>query len=294
VHAVARDVAALKSLSGAVTVHEADLSDAASTARVAEALGKAPLDVLVNNAGIAMSAPIHKTTDAELARVMAINVTAPFVPVAGRSGRRSRRAAGRVINVASTAALKGYKYTAAYCASKHAAARPDARARARVGDEGGDGQRGVPGWVDTDMFTASANAVLEVDGPQPRRRARRAREADSDRAADAARRGRRAWCGFWPRAAAAAITGSHMEWTEERRHERSHSAEGWAGPRGYANASWRRGAWCRSPAVGGPDEFGADVSGLVRRAVRSRTRERGDGAACAGGQPEQLTRMTST
>src|SRR5687767_9366552 len=77
VHAVARDVAALSSLGDRVTAHAADLSDAAATQKVADALAAAPIDVLVNNAGIAMSAPIHKTSDTDYARVMAINVTAP-------------------------------------------------------------------------------------------------------------------------------------------------------------------------------------------------------------------------
>ena len=98
VHAVARDVAACKSLGGDITAHEADLSDAAATAGVAEALAKANVDVLVNNAGIAMSAPIHKTSDADYARVMAINLTAPFVLCRTLLPKMAERGGGRIVN----------------------------------------------------------------------------------------------------------------------------------------------------------------------------------------------------
>jgi len=65
--AIARDAAALASLAKeaeSVTPFEADLADAAAVGRVADHLTAREIDVLVNNAGIAMSAPIHKTSDA--------------------------------------------------------------------------------------------------------------------------------------------------------------------------------------------------------------------------------------
>jgi len=164
VHAVARDVAACRGLGEHVTAHEADLSDAASTARVAEALAKAGVDVLVNNAGISMSAPIHKTTDADFARVMAINVTAPFVLCRALLPAFAARGSGRIVNVASTAALKGFKYTSVYCASKHALLGLTRALALEWAAKNVTVNAVCPGWTDTDMFAASASTISKTTG----------------------------------------------------------------------------------------------------------------------------------
>ena len=51
---------------------------------------------------------------------MRINVTAPFLLMRELSGAMVKAGHGRIVNIASTAAKKGFKYTSAYCASKHA------------------------------------------------------------------------------------------------------------------------------------------------------------------------------
>jgi NAD(P)-dependent dehydrogenase (short-subunit alcohol dehydrogenase family) len=164
VHAVARDPDSLKSLNGALTVHQADLADAAQTSRLAEALARAPLDVLVNNAGIAMSAPIHKTQDADWARVMAINITAPFVLSRAVLPALASRGGGRIVNVASTAALKGFKYTSAYCASKHALLGLTRALALEWAPKKITVNAVCPGWTDTDMFATSASTVSKTTG----------------------------------------------------------------------------------------------------------------------------------
>ncbi|MBK7863087.1 MAG: SDR family oxidoreductase [Archangiaceae bacterium] len=164
VHAVARDVESLKSLSGDVVPHAADLADPGSTARVADDLAKAQLDVLVNNAGIAMSAPIHKTSDADYARVMAINLTAPFVLCRAVLPALASKGSGRIINVASTAALKGFKYTSAYCASKHGLLGLTRALALEWASKNITVNAVCPGWTDTDMFAASASTVSKTTG----------------------------------------------------------------------------------------------------------------------------------
>jgi NAD(P)-dependent dehydrogenase (short-subunit alcohol dehydrogenase family) len=77
-------------------------------------------DILVNNAGIVRSAPFARQSDADWSQMWATNVMgAVHVTRAVLPGMRER-GWGRVVNIASTASLKGYAYVSAYVASKHA------------------------------------------------------------------------------------------------------------------------------------------------------------------------------
>ena len=97
-----------------------DLADDAALLRVADQLAARdePVQVLVNNAGVAPSAPLRNTDDAMWSRTIAINLRAPFVLARALGPRMAQAGWGRIVNIASTAGLKGYAYTSAYCASK--------------------------------------------------------------------------------------------------------------------------------------------------------------------------------
>ena len=101
---------------------EADVTDPVAMdhalAKVRETWG--PVAILVQNAGVAPSAPLKATTDEEWDRAMAVNVTAPFRLARALLPEMAKLGWGRVIHVASTAGLTGFPYTSAYCASKHA------------------------------------------------------------------------------------------------------------------------------------------------------------------------------
>src|SRR5262249_17287606 len=78
------------------------------------------IEILVNCAGQASSAPILKT-DAELwRRMMAINLDGTFHCIQEALPGMLSAGWGRIVNIASTAGLIGYPYVSAYCASKHA------------------------------------------------------------------------------------------------------------------------------------------------------------------------------
>lgn len=85
--------------------------------RCVEAYGR--LDILINNAGVTLSAPLEETTLAQYERVMNTNVRAPFVLIS-RALAHLKAARGRVINIASVVAHKGYAQQSVYAASKHA------------------------------------------------------------------------------------------------------------------------------------------------------------------------------
>jgi len=78
-----------------------------------------PIDILINNAGAAASAPFLKT-DADAFRAMlALNLEAPAEAARLVLPGMLTRRWGRIVNVASTAGLKGYAYVSAYVAAKH-------------------------------------------------------------------------------------------------------------------------------------------------------------------------------
>lgn len=118
-----------------------------------------PVQVLVNNAGVADSAPLPQTDDELWRRTMELNVTAPFdlcrglVPTMGELGW------GRVINVASTAALKGYRYTSAYSASKAALLGLTRALAAEFASRGVTVNALCPGFTDTQIV---ADAVHNI------------------------------------------------------------------------------------------------------------------------------------
>jgi NAD(P)-dependent dehydrogenase (short-subunit alcohol dehydrogenase family) len=74
---------------------------------------------------------------------------------------------GRIVNVASTAELTGYAYCTAYCAAKHGVVG-FTRTRARGRQEPRDGQRGVPGYTETDIVRDAANIRTGPDAARTR------------------------------------------------------------------------------------------------------------------------------
>ncbi|MDP4200389.1 MAG: SDR family oxidoreductase [Bacteroidota bacterium] len=77
------------------------------------------VNILVNNAGVAPSAKLEDTTDEMWRETFGVNVDGPFYLMRALLPQM-KVSGGQVISIASTAALQGFRYTAAYTASKHA------------------------------------------------------------------------------------------------------------------------------------------------------------------------------
>ncbi len=111
-------------LRGLTEVHceAVDVADpesvAAAFAASAAALG--PAAILVNNAGQADSAPFARTDLALWNRMLAVNLTGTYLGIRAALPGMLDLGWGRIVNIASTASLKGYPYVSAYCAAKHA------------------------------------------------------------------------------------------------------------------------------------------------------------------------------
>ena len=169
VWAIARSLDALESLrdevpSGTVHALPCDMADTAAVSRLGEKLAGEEMTVLVNNAGIAISAPLYKTTDEDWQRTMAINATAPFILSRALIPPMVKRGGGRVINIGSTASLKGFRYTSAYCASKHALLGLTRALAIELATKNVTVNAVCPGWTDTEMLTASVERISKATG----------------------------------------------------------------------------------------------------------------------------------
>ncbi|MCW8307962.1 SDR family oxidoreductase [Acidiphilium sp. PA] len=114
----ATDLATLHHATGAET-HTIDLEHTEAITTLMATL--APVDYLINNAGIARLAPFTETTLTQLDQIMAVNLRAPFL-IAQSVVRDwlSRNHQGAIVNVSSIASLWGTPDHVAYAASKAA------------------------------------------------------------------------------------------------------------------------------------------------------------------------------
>ena len=104
-----------------IEVLRLDVGDLPSiTAAVAAATATAPLDVLVNNAGIELRSPIEDASEDDVRRQFDTNVFGPLRTIrAVLPGMRARRG-GTIVNVSSIAGIVARPYGGLYAASKHA------------------------------------------------------------------------------------------------------------------------------------------------------------------------------
>ena len=121
-------------------------------------------DLVVNAAGIAESAPLLPPDDALWNRTLAINATGGWILSTACLPAMIERGSGCIVHIASTAALQGYRYTAAYVASKHALL---GLTRALAEEVGGKGVRVAclcPGFLDTPMTDRTIANMVATTG----------------------------------------------------------------------------------------------------------------------------------
>ena len=145
------------------------VADVADRAAVEAAVAKAraalgPLLVVVNAAGVAESAPTLPPDDALFDRTMATNVRGPWVVTTACLPDMLAARHGRVVNVASTAALQGARYVAAYVASKHALLGLTRALALDLASKGITVNAVCPGFLDTAMTDRTLAKIVAATG----------------------------------------------------------------------------------------------------------------------------------
>jgi len=144
----------------------ADVSDADSVAAAFASARAAcgPIDVLVNNAGQAESAPFHKTSLDLWQRMLAVNLTGSFLCAQAALADMQAGGWGRIVNIASTAGQKGYPYVSAYVAAKHGVIGLTRALALEVAKKGITVNAVCPGYTDTDILRESVANVVAKTG----------------------------------------------------------------------------------------------------------------------------------
>jgi NAD(P)-dependent dehydrogenase (short-subunit alcohol dehydrogenase family) len=160
---LAATAAALGGNAGYVT------ADVAVSDELSAALGNAreragDIAILVNNAGQALSAPLASTAAADLERMLAVNLGGAFHCMQAVLPAMLAAGFGRIVNIASTAGLKGYAYCTAYCAAKHGLIGLTRALALEVATRGVTVNAVCPGFTDTDLTCATLANIQKKTG----------------------------------------------------------------------------------------------------------------------------------
>jgi NAD(P)-dependent dehydrogenase (short-subunit alcohol dehydrogenase family) len=149
---------------GGAQVKTLDVTDGAAAfhamAQAAQAFG--PIALLVNNAGGVSSASFEKTTLDQWRQTIDLNLMGTVH--CARAVLPSMKAAnwGRIVNVASTAGLVGYRYVSAYVAAKHAVVGLTKALALEVAKTGITVNAVCPGYTDTDVIASAVKTISKA------------------------------------------------------------------------------------------------------------------------------------
>lgn len=135
-----------------------DVTDAEAVKQVFAEIGD--VDILVNNAGIGPSSPFNRHSIEDWRNTFAVNVDGAFYCTQAVIDGMLERNRGRVINIASTSALKGYAYVAGYVASKHAVLGLTRALATEYAKTGVTFNAICPGFAETDLLTDSVDNIV--------------------------------------------------------------------------------------------------------------------------------------
>jgi NAD(P)-dependent dehydrogenase (short-subunit alcohol dehydrogenase family) len=152
-----------------IDAFQCDVGDQAAVDRAVTAAVAChgPVAALVNCAGTARTAPFEKTTPEIWDMLWRTNVMgAVHATQAVLPGMR-QCAAGRIVNIASTASLKGYAYVSAYTATKHALLGMTRALALELARTAITVNAICPGYSDTDIVREAVENIVAKTGRTP-------------------------------------------------------------------------------------------------------------------------------
>jgi NAD(P)-dependent dehydrogenase (short-subunit alcohol dehydrogenase family) len=157
-------VAALADPDRTLALH-CDVSDAGGVALAMEAVSTrfGRLDALVNNAGIAVFAPLLETSNADWSRILEVNLTGPFLCTKAAAPLLREHGGGAIVNITSISAVRASTLRSAYGTSKAGLAHLTKQLAVELASLGIRVNAVAPGPVDTAMAKAVHSAEIRAD-----------------------------------------------------------------------------------------------------------------------------------
>lgn len=143
-----------------------DIADESAVLRAFENIRAAcpRVDILINNAGQAESAPLARTDSALWQRMLGVNLNGSFYCSRAVIGAMLKQDYARIINVASTAGLVGYAYVSAYCAAKHGVIGLTRSMALEAAGTSLTVNAVCPGYTETDMVSDAVRNIAAKTG----------------------------------------------------------------------------------------------------------------------------------
>ncbi|MBI5262313.1 MAG: SDR family oxidoreductase [Bradyrhizobium sp.] len=142
-----------------------DVSDAngveAAMARIEQRFGR--LDALVNNAGVAVFAPLLETSNEDWSRVLEVNLTGPFLCTKAAVPLMREHGGGAVVNITSISAVRASTLRSAYGTSKAGLAHLTKQLAVELASLGIRVNGVAPGPVDTAMAKQVHTPEIRAD-----------------------------------------------------------------------------------------------------------------------------------
>jgi NAD(P)-dependent dehydrogenase (short-subunit alcohol dehydrogenase family) len=135
-----------------------------ATAFAAAAEQNGTVTILVNNAGAAEAMPFGKMDDALWDSLIAVNLTGVYNCTKAAIGAMAEAGSGRVVNIASTAALTGYAYVSAYCAAKHGVVGLTRALALEYARKGITVNAVCPGYTNTEIIEKAIDKIVAATG----------------------------------------------------------------------------------------------------------------------------------
>lgn len=123
-----------------------------------------PVDILVNCAGSALTAPFARTDRKLWDDMISLNLSGTYACMSACLPSMLARGQGRIVNVASLGGLKGYAYASAYCAAKHGVVGLTRSVALELARTNVTVNAVCPGYVYTDMVAKSIRDICAKTG----------------------------------------------------------------------------------------------------------------------------------